>query len=113
MVQTAQETALPLKTILTYFDIAKNGRFTPLDRCFFDAFLPKICAERPVFTISIPSAEALVFYRVTSNAFGGWPAHHVFHACLNAISTEETMLWGERIAQFRTDERIFLRNAAS
>ena len=61
MVQTAQETALPLKTILTYFDIAKNGRFTPLDRCFFSAFLPKICAKWPVFTVSIPSAEALLF----------------------------------------------------
>ena len=60
MVQTAQETALPLKTILAYFDIAKKESFIPLDRCFLGAFLPKICAKRPVFTISIPSAEALV-----------------------------------------------------
>ena len=38
----------------------KNGKIATLDRYFFDAFLPKICAKWPVSTISIPSAEALV-----------------------------------------------------
>lgn len=37
----------------------KNGKIATLDRYFFDAFLPKICAKWPVSTISIPSAEAL------------------------------------------------------
>ena len=37
----------------------KNGKIATLDRYFFDAFLPKICAKWSVSTISIPSAEAL------------------------------------------------------
>ena len=87
MVQTAQETALPLKTILTYFDIAKNGRFTPLDRCFFGAFLPKICAKRPVFTISIPSAEALA-HGVTP-----WRSRAVLMKIRTFIKTGNPTLW--------------------
>ena len=41
MVQTAQETALPLKTILTYFDIAKTGGSPRLT----DAFLVLFCLK--------------------------------------------------------------------